>query len=340
MIRMRWMLFVAAIVLSSCSKVPERNFEFNYKVSLQANSGQNMKVWIPIPQSNEIQNISKLTIDTDIPYSIKTEEQHGNTYLYADLKEGLAQATDINIHFNVIRKQRGAAKFGELDANQYLKANRLVPVGGRFDSIAKAKHFSPENMKAVYDFVLNEMYYGKPKTQSSKDHYYASLPTTIKKGISKDSVVSLYLNTTKIAGEFTFGNGNSNYACDISVGNCTDFHSYFMSLARSMQVPARFHIGFSIPEGKEGKIGGYHCWADYYQNKTWFPVDISEADKAPEKAEFYFGNLDVNRVEMTQGRDLILEGYSKGPVNFFVYPIVECEGQAAAYTKAFSFKEI
>lgn len=337
---MRWMLFVAAIVFSSCSKVPERSFEFNYKVSLQANSGKNIKVWIPVPQSNEVQTISELKIDTDIAYEIMTEEQHGNTYLYADLKEGLAQTTDINIHFNVKRKQRANAKFEDTDLNLYLKANRLVPIGERFDSIVKANHFSSDNMKPIYDFILNEMYYGKPKAQNPSDHYYASLPTNIKKGISKDSVVSLYLNTTKIAGEFTFGNGNSNYACDISVGNCTDFHSYFMSLARSMKVPARFHIGFSIPEGQEGKIGGYHCWADFHQNNQWHPVDISEADKAPEKAEFYYGNLDANRVEMTQGRDLILEGYSKGPVNFFVYPIVECDGQAAAYTKSFSFKEI
>lgn len=337
---MKWILYSALIILSSCSKIPERSFEFNYKVSLQANPEKNMKVWIPIPQSNEVQTISKLSIDTDIAYEIKTEEQHGNQYFYAELNEGLAQAKNINIHFQVTRKQRGTVKFNGTDPNQYLKKNRLVPVGNRFDSIAKANSLSPDNMHTVYDFVLNEMYYGKPKAQDPSDHYYASLPTNIKKGISKDSVVNLYLNTTKMAGEFTFGNGNSNYACDISVGNCTDFHSYFMSLARSMKVPARFHIGFSIPEGQEGKIGGYHCWADFYQDNKWFPVDISEADKADEKAEFYYGNLDANRVEMTQGRDLILEGYSKGPVNFFVYPIVESDGQTTSYTKSFYFKEI
>ena len=67
---MRWMLFIAVIVLSSCSKVPERNFEFNYKVSLQANPTKNMKVWIPVAQSNEGQTISELSIDSDIPYEI------------------------------------------------------------------------------------------------------------------------------------------------------------------------------------------------------------------------------------------------------------------------------
>ena len=340
MMMIKWMVFIAAIILSSCSKVPERNFEFNYKVKLYASPNKNLKVWIPLPQSNEVQTISGLNIKTNIAYEIKTEKQYGNTYFYAQIKDGLKQTSDIDIRFKVNRKQRGTAKFESTDPDQYLKANRLVPIGDRFDSIVKANHLSSDNMNAVYDFVLNEMYYGKPKSQNSSDLYYANLPREIKKGISKDSVVSLYINTTKNAGEFTFGNGNSNYACDISVGNCTDFHSYFMSLARSMKVPARFHIGFSIPEGQEGKIGGYHCWADYHQNNEWLPVDISEADKAPAKAEFYFGNLDANRVELTQGRDLILEGYTKGSVNFFVYPIVESDGQASAYTKSFSFKEI
>ncbi len=337
---MRFMLLLIATVLISCSKVPDRSFEFNYKVKLHASSDKNMQVWIPLPQSNEVQTISELDIKTDIPYEIKTEEQHGNTYFYAQIKEGLEQTSDIDIRFNVNRKERVTAKFESTDPSQYLKANRLVPVGNRFDSIVRANKFSSENMKPVYDFILSEMYYGKPKSQNPSDHYYASLPANIKTGISKDSVVSLYLNTTKIAGEFTFGNGNSDYACDISVGNCTDFHSYFMSLARSMKVPSRFHIGFSIPEGQNGILGGYHCWADFHQNNEWFPVDISEADKAPSRADFYFGKLDANRVEFTQGRDLILEGYSKGSVNFFVYPIVECNGEASSYSKSFSFKEI
>ncbi|WP_229130315.1 transglutaminase domain-containing protein [Ancylomarina sp. 16SWW S1-10-2] len=334
------MLLLIATVLISCSKVPERNFEFTYKVELNANTNKNIKVWIPIPQSNEVQVISKLSIETELDYKIETEKQHGNTYFYAQIKNGLEQATDINIRFNVNRKQRGNARFKSTDPSQYLKANRLVPIGNRFDSIIEANKFTPENMRPVYDFVLNEMYYGKPKSQNQSDQYYASLPENIKTGITKDSVVSLYLETTKIAGEFTFGNGNSNYACDISVGNCTDFHSYFMSLARSMKIPSRFHIGFSIPEGQSGIIGGYHCWADFYQNNEWSPVDISEADNNPSKTDFYFGNLDANRVEFTQGRDLILEGYTKGPVNFLIYPIVESDGQTNTYTKSFSFKEI
>jgi len=340
--KMRLILFIATVVLCSCSTVPKRNFEFSYKVSLQASTAQNIKVWIPVPKSNQVQSISELSIDTDLDYEIKEEKKHGNTYLYAAINGGLPKATDINIRFRVNRKQSGNIRFEETEVSNYLNPNRLVPVGGRFDSIIAANSFTPNNMKAVYDFVLNEMHYGKPKTKNESDVYYRNLPKTLKNGITKDSVVSLYEQTQKYGGEYTFGNGNANYACDILVGNCTDFHSYFMSLSRSLKIPARFHIGFSVPQGKSGNIGGYHCWADYSQQKNiWTPVDISEADKAADKAEFYFGNLDENRVEFTKGRDLDLENYSHGKVNFFIYPLLEEDGKTSNnYSKKFSFKEV
>ena len=106
-----------------------------------------------------------------------------------------------------------------------------------------------------------------------------------------------------------------------------------------MDVPARFHMGFPIPDeekGLEGKVKGYHCWADYYkEGRGWFPVDISEADKDPKKIDYYFGSIDKNRVEFTVGRDLILKDYSE-PVNFFIYPIVE----GTNFKKSFNYKNL
>ncbi|RUT79184.1 transglutaminase domain-containing protein [Ancylomarina longa] len=339
---MRFLLFSIAIAfLGSCNKAPERNFEFDYKVSLKADTIKNTKIWIPIPASNAAQEINNLNIQSNIDYEIKKEEKFGNTYYFTNIKGERTKASHIHFHFTVHRKQRNTIAASGKDVTKYLLANRLVPVGGRFDSIIKTNSFRPDNMRAIYDFVQSEMQYGKPKTKDQKDHYYASLPEIIKKNITKDSVVNLYERSKLLHSEFTFGNGNSNYACDISVGNCTDFHSYFMSLARSMKVPARFHIGFSIPTEKKGKIGGYHCWADYYSKDQWIPIDISEADKSPEKSDFYFGNLDFNRVEFTHGRDLKLEDYHHGLVNFFIYPIVEEDGVVTNnYSKTFSYREI
>jgi transglutaminase-like putative cysteine protease len=128
-----------------------------------------------------------------------------------------------------------------------------------------------------------------------------------------------------------WGRGDSEWACDARVGNCTDFHSYFMGLARSKGLAARFEMGFPVPGGpeREAKVGGYHCWAYVWiEGHGWLPVDISEADKHPEKSDYFFGTLDADRVTMTGGRDLVLSpAPAEGPLNFFVYPYAEVDGK-------------
>ncbi|HEX9501564.1 MAG TPA: transglutaminase-like domain-containing protein, partial [Thermoanaerobaculia bacterium] len=126
-----------------------------------------------------------------------------------------------------------------------------------------------------------------------------------------------------------WGNGDTERACDIKAGNCTDFHSLFMSLARSQGIPTRFVIGFPLPQAS-GKIPSYHCWAEFYvKNKGWVPVDASDASKSSDPAvrAMLFGNLPANRVEFTMGRDLTLTPATSEPVNFFVYPRVESNGK-------------
>ena len=87
-----------------------------------------------------------------------------------------------------------------------------------------------------------------------------------------------------------WGRGDTLWACDSKRRNCTDFHSLFMSMARSQGIPARFEIGFPIPAAKtSGEIPGYHCWSEFYLNrKGWVPVDISEAWKNQAKKDYYF----------------------------------------------------
>jgi transglutaminase-like putative cysteine protease len=85
-------------------------------------------------------------------------------------------------------------------------------------------------------------------------------------------------------------------------------------MMRASGIPARFEIGFPIPESKtEGDIGGYHCWAEFYLNGVgWVPVDASEAWKNPAKHNCFFGAADVNRVFFTYGRDIRLSSEQKG----------------------------
>jgi transglutaminase superfamily protein len=143
-----------------------------------------------------------------------------------------------------------------------------------------------------------------------------------------------------------WGNGDSVWACDSKFGNCSDFHSLFISMARGNKIPAKFEMGFPIPTKRgEGVVGGYHCWAWFLPNdKGWVPVDISEANRNPELKEYYFGNLTEDRVRFTTGRDINLEPRQKGPaLNFFIYPYAEVDGQPYPQEKIerrFAYKDL
>jgi transglutaminase-like putative cysteine protease len=136
-----------------------------------------------------------------------------------------------------------------------------------------------------------------------------------------------------------WGMGDAVYACDARTGNCTDFHSYFIALSRAVGIPARFAIGAAIPSARdEGGISGYHCWAEFYAEGKWWPVDISEGDKYSSLATYYFGHHPANRIELSRGRDLAVEpGPVSGPINFFAYPVFEMGGKPTKLKVNFSF---
>ena len=334
------------IVVFSSTICNTREFNFVYTVEISSSNNNKLELWIPVPQSNEVQTISNLIIDTNgLDYIIKDEYVHGNKYAYIYSRYGTVNSKIITISFDVKRKEHKNIQYQGININNYLQPTSMVPVGGIFNKIIEKNNLNNKDIRSLYDFVLNGMHYAKPK--SIEDKYYKEpwLSDNKKYGIKKvtrDDVVNLYKEAKSKNNYYTFGNGNSIYACDIGVGNCTDFHSYFISLSRTIQIPTRFHMGFQIPNKEDGEVEGYHCWADYYiDDAGWFPIDISEADKNPEKKDYFFGTLDNNRVDMMVGRDFILEEYKQKKVNYFIYPLLEInDKESDSFSQSFNFRNL
>ena len=112
-------------------------------------------------------------------------------------------------------------------------------------------------------------------------------------------------------------------------GDCTDF----LALARAREIPARFVIGFPL-SGAEGTVTAHHCWAEFYvKGRGWISVDASR--------EFFFGNIDADRVEFTIGRDLVLDPRPSQPLNHFIYPYAEADGKPVGTPAiALKFREL
>ena len=280
-------------------------FELVYQMTLpELNSSA--KLWIPLASTDTHQKFEVLSIASPIPWHKTRDNFHQNELLVLQPSKANSNQT-ITIRYQVSRREK-SAHTEPGNPKKHLKAEKLVPINARFIAIAqKSTANAAGDMakgKAIYQHVLKHMRYDKTG-----------------KG---------------------WGRGDALYACDSRAGNCTDFHAYFIGLCRAVKIPARFAIGFTIPANVDsGSIGGYHCWAEFHAEGKWIPVDISEADKHPELAEYYFGHHPANRLEISRGRDILPKpAPNAGAFNYFFGPYLEVAGKEVPLKATFEFKRL
>lgn len=278
-------------------------FEFVYRVKLPTIKGD-ARLWIPLAKTDAFQTVTQEEISIPIKWEKVQDRDYGNDICVLHPQAG-DSGKIIELRYLVVRKEKAAYPPKGEDTSRFLRPEKLVPLNETFKTLAEqataGKKGDLDRAKALYDHVLGRMSYDKSATG--------------------------------------WGRGDAVYACDAKTGNCSDFHAYFIALSRSVGIPARFAIGATIPaEKNEGAIEGYHCWAEFFADGRWVPVDISEAWKNPELADYYFGHNPANRFELTKGRDLIVNpAPASGPINFLAYPLLELNGKVVKPETSFAF---
>jgi transglutaminase-like putative cysteine protease len=304
---------------------PSRTFHFTYNFTIKdiPSGTKRVRVWVPVPQSDEHQTVRVIAVKAPAKTQMTNEREYRNRMMYAEMVNPASGKAEFTLEYEVTRREYSRGDYAQLERkdksekpslvpvsmNRLIAPDALIPTDGKIKALAVEVTGSQTGTiakgKAAYDYFFTNMRYDK--TGSG------------------------------------WGRGDAVWACDAKHGNCTDFHSPFIGVLRADGIPARFDIGFPLPEGKDkGDIAGYHCWAEFYASKTgWIPVDISEAWKAKEKENYFFGSVDANRVQFSTGRDITLSPKQDGPaLNYFVYPYVEVDGKPyEKLDKRFSFEE-
>jgi hypothetical protein len=298
--------FPAASAQQQPASPKSREFRFTYTATITGlRPGQNARIWVPVPPSDRQQQANILLRKLPGQPRLGKEEKFGNTILYVEGKADEGGAIPLTMTYQIKRWEvKGDARglpVVRQEIELFLKPDARVPVGGKPAEKLLKDRKVPENQmqtaKMLYDLVNSYMQYSKKGTG--------------------------------------WGMGDANWACDSRYGNCTDFHSLFMSLARTVKIPAKFEIGFALPEkrSRRAEVAGYHCWAWFRpEERGWIPVDISAANQAgktrPDLVDYFFGNLTEDRVTFSTGRDLTLVPPQDGPpVNFLIYAYVEVDGR-------------
>src|SRR5262245_46961025 len=294
------MLVCSAAIAADVQPLRQRQFRLTYSATVTGlSAGQRARVWMPVPPNNAQQRVQVLAQKLPGPSEQNRELKYGNDGLYFEAAATSAGEIESSTLYEVTRSEARGAASAIMDDDAltalFLKPDARVPIDGKPLTLLAGKSLPMDQLRlgrTLYDLVNGHMRYSKEGTG--------------------------------------WGLGDAVWACESRYGNCSDFHSLFISLARSQGVPAKFEIGFPLPPVRgRGEIAGYHCWAWFRpQGYDWTPVDISEANKNPELREYYFGNLTENRITFSVGRDLVLTPPQAGPpLNFFVTPYVEVAGK-------------
>ena len=295
MLRLLILMLPAAAVAAE-PKV--RTFRFSYEATITGlKPGERAHVWLPIPPTTDDQKlVGEPATDFTAPFERHKETGFGNEMYHLTPRARDDGTIPLRVVYDIERREvLGSTDGGVHDDPKYLRPDPLAPADGKHLKLIEGKKLPGDSMakgREFYDLVNGIMKYSKAGTE--------------------------------------WGRGDVNWVCDSRFGNCTDFHSLFLALCRSQKIPGRFEVGFGIPEKRgTGEVAGYHCWAKFKaRDRGWVPVDISEANKHPTRADYYFGNLTADRVTFSTGRGLTLEPKQAGPpLNFFVYPYVEVGGK-------------
>jgi transglutaminase-like putative cysteine protease len=312
---------VFLVVASAASAQTTRHFTFNYAFTVKnVPPGQKVRVWFPAAHSDSYQEVRVVSAKGDLPIKKTHESRFGNEIYFAEASKSRAEDMHFEVVYDITRHEHLTlgmnrprlenASLNQKQMKEFLGPDKLVPITGLPAELAvkvtAGKSSQLDKAHAIYDYVFANMSYDKTG-----------------KG---------------------WGRGDVLYACDAKKGNCTDFHSLFIAMARSQNIPSRFEIGFQIPPDQHSaQVPGYHCWAEFFNSENgWIPVDISEAWKHQQKKDYFFGAHDADRVQFTVGRDLKLNPPQAGEArNYFIYPYVEVEGKEYSnIANDFSFADV
>ena len=320
--KISWLLLGALFAFPGTALSGERSGEVELAVTVAApDDSKDVRVWIPYPTSDNVQDISNVRIKGNFSHSgIYREKETGNLALYAEwttpIKDRAITLTFDATGRELIRRDFPAVEPAiPVEIQEYLKSTRFIPTDGKIRDIALSitndKQKISEKARAVYQWVVE--------------------------------------NTVRDPDVRGCGTGEVEKVLAKRGGKCADISSVFVSIARAAGVPAREVFGLRLgKKDEEDMTSGHHCWAEFYvPGYGWVPADSADVRKimlvdkldlkgAKDTINYYFGGVEQYRIALARGG----RGYylnprqNDGPLNYFMYPYAEVNGKSLEWLAA------
>lgn len=128
------------------------------------------------------------------------------------------------------------------------------------------------------------------------------------------------------------------YLIDNSSGQ--NLGDLFESILKNQKIPATKVYGFTFKNVSKTEIDKFNSWTHFFiAGYGWVSADLESAGKFPKEKEYYFGNLDENRIEFVKGQSFDLIPRQNNPqIKQFIYPYAEVDGKEFEVGKKITWK--
>jgi hypothetical protein len=322
---------VFALGLASMSVLPQAHADTvftvrqSFTVTNVPEGAQRVRGWFWMPEDRPEQKVLEFKV-TKAPESLRItrDPRYGRSWLHAEVA-ATGAPLEIVTEFKVLRRSvkgmADASKTRALTAEdrrpfamELRRDEKHMEVDAMIEGVAESlvgKETNPViQARRFFEYVIEK-----------SDHYSKSGPMPKGKCLGD-------------AKECMSGKGDC----------CTDQHALFIALCRSRGIPCRLLYGSRLKPENVGKDHdpGYRCWPNFFApGLGWVPLDISSADTAPAgKAGDWFGGLDENRMEWSEGRDFDLEPRSNVRPDLIIRGWVEVDGkQHTGFARVVNFQK-
>jgi hypothetical protein len=246
---------------------------YSFEIKNIAYSPSDIRVYLPVPGTYDAQQ--DLTIDSisPAPGLQSTDDVNGNSMAYWQLTGSPARGDTVTLEEKFT--------FTAYITNTKLDPTAILPYDTKSDLYKRytqpekyIESTDPAIVKAANEIAGTET---NPYLMAKKFYLYIL-----------DNVEYKQLHQ---------GLNGAKYLLTNRVGECGDYSALFIAFARAKGIPARPVVGYWAISGTDQT----HVWAEFYlEGIGWVPVDATIGQQGKDQREYYFGNMDNQRVILSK----------------------------------------
>lgn len=249
------------VVYRFCVDVPNNEFL----------KGDILRVWLPVPRATQRQSNIRILGASDDYVLSGDNSQHSTIYFSKPVGEPgdtthfeyVAQFDTRGEYFSpeeILSKMRPYKHDEQYRRYTAFEAPHIIPLKALADSIVGDERNPFKMSELVYDYIINKYPWAGARE-------YSTIPCI------------------------------PAYVLEEGHGDCGQVSLLYISLMRSLGVPARWESGWMLHPGEVN----LHDWAEvYFEGVGWVPVDVSfgryTSSDNPEVQNFYSHGMDAHRL--------------------------------------------